>query len=104
VPDVAAPIGLGLLAAAAVLVLGAVVAVLPRALRARRRALALRATIAEVRLDALSALALLAERRADTDALLVPWRRVLRWARHPLVVAALDWRRRQRRLRRRGHF
>jgi hypothetical protein len=99
VPDPAA-IGLGVLAASGVLVLAALAVVLVRVLRVRRRALALRATIAGARLEVTGALALLDEQRAKTDALLVPWRRLRRWARHPLVVAALDWNGRQRRRRR----
>ena len=42
----------------------------------------------------------LALQRAETDALLAPWRRIWRWARHPLVVATLEWYLRQRRARR----
>ncbi len=101
-PDLAGPIGLGLLVAAAALLVASLLALVPRVLRVRRRALALQAAVAAAEGEALVALARLRAGRAETDALLVPWRRLRRWARHPLVVATLDWYRRRRRAARRG--
>jgi hypothetical protein len=89
-------IGLGLAGAGVVLVLAGLALVLPALLRVRRRALALEATIAEARLERIAALALLHERRAETEALLAPYLRIRRWLRHPLVAAAIDWHRRRR--------
>ncbi len=89
-----------MIAAAAALVVASLVAVAPGALRARRQALALRFTLVEARHNTLVALTLLRHQCAETNALLSPWRRVLRWARHPLVIATLDWYRRRRRARR----
>lgn len=86
-----------MLVAGAALVAVAALAIVPRLSRVRRRAVALRATAAEAERDTLAALALLRSRRAETEALLVPWRRMRRWLRHPLVVATLDWYRRRRR-------
>lgn len=99
-PDVVALVGLAMVLAAALLPAVAVLVVLPRALRVRRRALALAGMLAGLRRDGVSALALLRAQREETDALLDPWRRLLRRARHPLVVATVDWRRRQHRRRR----
>jgi hypothetical protein len=103
VPDLAQPVGLGLLAVAAAVVVGAVAATVLQAVRTRRRALALRATIDAARQEGRTALALLADQRAEMEALIAPWRRVVRWARHPLVVATIDWNRRRRRQKRRRH-
>jgi hypothetical protein len=103
VADLAGLIGRALLVAGAALLVVSVLAVLPGVVRVRRRALALRAAVEEARRDALTALTLLEAQRAETDALLVPWRTVLRWARHPLVVATLEWYRRRRSAARRGH-
>jgi hypothetical protein len=84
-----------LVAGAVLLVLTAVAVVLPL-VRVRRRALALRAAVEQARRDTLTALALLHAQRAETEALLRPWRTLLRWARHPLVVATWQWYRRRR--------
>jgi len=99
VADLIAPAGLAILVAGVALALGAAVAVAPRALRVRRRALALRASVTTAQLDVERALAVIATGRAETEALLVPWRRLARWARHPLVVATLEWYLRRRRTR-----
>ena len=99
-PDLLGLVGRALLAAGAALVAVGLVAVLPAVLRVRRRALALEAAVAEARGEILAGLALLAERRAETEVLLAPWRRLLRWARHPLVVATVQWYGRRRRARR----
>jgi hypothetical protein len=95
--DAAGLIGRILLIAGALLTAAAVAAVLPQALRVRRRALALQARVVAARLETDEALAVLRARRAETDRLLAPWRTLLRWARHPLVVATLEWYRRRRR-------
>lgn len=102
-PDLAATIGLATLVAAAALLVGSLLAVLPRLLRFRRRALALRAAVSAAEDETLAALARLRAQHAETDALLVPWRRLLRWVRHPLVIATVDWYRRRRAARGRAH-
>ena len=79
------------------LILLSLVSVMPRALRVRRRVAALRATVAASQLDVERALALLAARRAEAQELVAPWRRLARWARHPLVVASVQWYLRRRR-------
>jgi hypothetical protein len=94
--SLAALVGLGLLGAAVVIVMAGLALTLAPLLRVRRRAAALEATIAEVRQERLVAMVLLRERRAETEALLAPWRQVQRWARHPLVAATFDWCRRRR--------
>ena len=95
--DVVALIGQAMLAVAAALVAIGLALSVPRVLRVRRRALALQATVRALDRERLMALLRLQAQLAETDALLVPWRRVLRWARHPLVIAALDWYGRRRR-------
>jgi hypothetical protein len=97
--DLAGLIGRAMLVAGVVLIVVAVLVVLPRVVRVRRRALALRAAALRARRDAAIALALLEAQRTETDELLVPWRTLLRWARHPLVVATVEWYGRQRRRR-----
>jgi hypothetical protein len=99
VSDLIAPVSLAVLAAGVFLALAGTIAVLPRALRVRRRALAVRASARAARADAERALALLAAQQAETEELLAPWRRLARWARHPLVVATLEWYVRRRRAR-----
>lgn len=98
-PDVIALVGLGMVLVSALLLVAGVLAVLPRALRVRSRALVLAERVAVLRRESVSALVLLRAQRAETEALLAPWRRLLRWARHPLVVATVDWQRRRRRAR-----
>lgn len=97
--DLIAPVSLAMVAAGVVIAVAGVIAVVPRARRVRRRALALRASVLAAQADADRALALLAAQRAETEELLVPWRRLARWARHPLVVATLEWYVRRRRAR-----
>ena len=94
-------IGQVMLAAGAVIFVVSGLAVIPRLVRVRRRALALQTAVFAARKDALTALALLEAQRAETRALLAQWRPLLRWARHPLVAATLDWYR--RRAQRRAH-
>jgi hypothetical protein len=103
VADLAGLIGRVMLVAGAALLVVAVLAVLPRVVRVRRRALALRAAVVAARRDALTSLALLEAQRVETEALLAPWRTALRWARHPLVPATLEWYRRRRSAARRAH-
>jgi hypothetical protein len=97
--DLAGLIGRAMLAAGVALVLVALLLVLPGAVRVRRRALALREATLAAHGDALVALALLEAQTAERRALLEPWRRLLRWARHPLVVATVEWYSRHRRRR-----
>jgi hypothetical protein len=103
VAELAGLIGRVLLVAGAALFVVSVLAVVPGVLRVRRRAFALRAAAGEARRDALTGLALLEAQRAETEALLAPWRTLLRWVRHPLVVATLEWYRRRRSAERRSH-
>jgi hypothetical protein len=63
----------------------------------RRRALSLQANVLAVRSEVETGLRKLASERAETEALILPWRRLWRWARHPLVVALLQWSLRRRR-------
>ena len=99
--DLAPLIGRAMLLAGVLLLVIGLLAMLPGVLRVRRRALALAATVAALRDEGVSELALLRAQRDETEALLVPWQRLLRWVRHPLVVATLEWylRRRRRRSR-----
>lgn len=66
-------------------------ATLPRALQARRRAIALRSTVESNRAEIVSVLETLVAGQAETEELLVPWRRLARWLRHPLVAAFVQW-------------
>jgi hypothetical protein len=101
--DLVGLVGRALLVAGAVLLVLAALVVVPPLLRVRRRALALRAAVEAARRDALTAVALLEAQRAETEALLQPWRRLLRWLRHPLVVATWEWYGRRRSAARRAH-
>jgi len=101
--DLVGLVGRVLLVAGAAVVLVAALSVVPRIVRVRRRALALRATVETLHVEALTRIALLSAQRAETRELLVPWRTLLRWARHPLVVATLEWYRRRRAAERRDH-
>lgn len=83
--------GQAMLAVGVALALAGLVATLPRALRVRRRALALRAMVVSHHDEIVAALETLAALQRETDELLVPWRRVWRWIRHPLVVAFVQW-------------
>ena len=78
----AAGVGLGLVGT---------IATLPRALRVRRRAIALQSTIESNRAEIVAALETLAALQQETEQLLVPWRRLGRRLRHPLVVATVQW-------------
>jgi hypothetical protein len=101
--DVMALIGQAMLVAGPALVVVGILAVLPAVLRVRRRAVALAAAVTALRQEGASALVMLRARRGEMEQLLVPWRRLLRWARHPLVVATVEWHWRRRRRRRSGH-
>lgn len=100
--DLAGLVGRALLLAAALLLVIGLLATLPGVLRVRGRALALAATVTALRNEGVSALALLRAQREETEALLVPWRRLLRRVRHPLVVATVEWYLRRRRRSRHG--
>jgi hypothetical protein len=93
--DVAGLVGRLLLVAGPVLLVVVALTIVPRVVRVRRRALALRARVEAARRETLVAVALFEAQRAETDELLRPWRTLLRWARHPLVVATFQWYRRQ---------
>jgi hypothetical protein len=97
VPDWTAPIGQVALVSGLVIAAVGVLAVLPPAFRVRRRALGLRATLAANQPALRSALDAVTSQRAEAAAHLASVRRVLRWLRHPLVIAAIQWYRRQRR-------
>lgn len=90
-------IGQAMLAAGAALAVIGLIATLPRALRVRRRASALRSTVVSNREAIVTALATLIVLHGETEELLVPWRRAWRWARHPLVIASVQWYLRRRR-------
>jgi hypothetical protein len=75
----------------------ALLAVLPRALRVRRLARGLRASVVALQVELEAAIGEFVARRAETEALLLPWRRLRRWLRHPLVVALIQWQMRRRR-------
>jgi hypothetical protein len=95
--DVAGRVGQVMLGVGAVLVLAGAARTLPQALRVRRRALALRGNVLAARSEVEAGLRKLAAEHDETEALLLPWRRLWRWARHPLVVALLEWSLRRRR-------
>ena len=95
--------GRAMLVAGGVILVVAVLSVVPRLVRVRRRALALQATVEAAERDARDALALLEAQQAETEALLAPWRTLLRWSRHPLVVATLEWYGRRHSRRSRAH-
>lgn len=99
-PDLGPLAGGAMLVAGAALVVIGLVAAVPGVVRVRRRALVLRVHLVEAQRDVVVALALLRRHRAETEAILAPWRRLHRWARHPLVVATFEWYRRRRRARR----
>lgn len=91
-----APVGLVMLAAGAALVLVALVLLVPIVLRVRRRALSVRTSVLLLRSEGAIAVEQLRSKQAETRALLAPWRRILRWVRNPLVVAAIQWHGRRR--------
>ena len=95
-PDAARLAGLVLMGVGAAAGVVALVALVPRAIRIRRRGIALQSLIASARAELHTALDELAASRAEGAALLTPWRAIWRWARHPLVVATVDWWRRRR--------
>ena len=100
--SLAALVGQAMLVLALVLILGGVVVSLPRLLRVRRRALALSVQVKAAQAEALGALDRLGERRAETEQILRPMRRLRRWVRHPLSVATVQSFRRKGRRRRSG--
>jgi hypothetical protein len=76
-----------MLVAAAVLVVVAVLASLPRVLRVRRRARALSRSLAANRHEVRALFEEQARLRGEAGGLSQPQRRLLRWLRHPLVAA-----------------
>ncbi len=91
-----------MLALGAAIMVGGLVALVPRLLRVRRRAAAFQRTVRALQYEVTSATDLLTAQRAEMYAQLAPWRRVRRWLRHPLTVAALEWYGRRRHSRRRA--
>ena len=92
-----AGLGLALVAAAVVIVLGVtLVAVLPAALRLRSAALVTRALVEEYRASVTSERWRAQEQALERAVLLRPLRRIRRVATHPLVVALLESYRRRR--------
>ncbi len=83
--------GEAMLIAGAAIVLAALAATAPRALRARRKLIALRRTVWSASNDITEGLNVLASRRDNARSLVAPWRRIWRVARHPLVVESLKW-------------
>lgn len=83
--------GEAMLIAGAAIILAALAATAPRALRARRKLIALRRTVWSASNDITEGLNVLASQRDDARSLVVPWRRIWRVARHPLVVETLKW-------------
>ena len=87
-----------LVGGAAVILIG-LMATVPRALGVGRRALGLQRTVRALGYDLRGDLELLASQRDEANALLAPWRKIWRVARHPLAVAAFRWYLRRRRAR-----
>lgn len=83
--------GEAMLIAGAAIILAALAATAPRALRARRKLIALRRTVWSASNDITEGLNVLASRRDNARSLVAPWRRIWRVARHPLVVETLKW-------------
>jgi hypothetical protein len=93
----AAVAGEVLLGAGAALLVAAGLAVVPSALRTRRRALALRATVVASHRDVTTALHGIAGSVSEASGHAADVAQVLRWVRHPLVAATLQWYLRRRR-------
>lgn len=85
-----------LLAGVTLLVLSAL-GVIPAVLRVSRRSRSLRTALELAQRDGEDIAAGYQARFAETVALLEPWRRLLRWGRHPLVGATAAWYLRRRR-------
>lgn len=83
--------GEAMLIAGAAIILAALAATAPRALRARQKLIALRRTVWSASNDITEGLNLLASQRDDARSLVAPWRRIWRVAHHPLVVETLKW-------------
>lgn len=93
----AALVGQGTLVAGLLIAVVGVLAVVPQALRARRRVRQLSATVAASRIALESDLDVLARRYAEATAHVTSVEHVLRWLRHPLVIATIQWYWRRRR-------
>ena len=83
--------GEAMLIAGAAIIMAALAAMAPRALRTRRKLLALRRTVWSASNDITEGLNLLASQRDDARSLAAPWQRIWRVARHPLVAETLKW-------------
>ena len=80
-----------------VLLVTASLAVVPSALRARRRAMVLRAHVLAGRQDIVRALERMHDGVSEANGHLTDIARVVRWLRHPLVTATIQWYGRRRR-------
>jgi len=93
-------IGIGMLVLAALLILVAGLAALPRALRVRRALLETQGLVYTYRLVGEVSAMELRLAALERRELLRPWRRVRRWVLHPLTIALLEsWARRRQRAR-----
>ena len=68
-----------------------------RATHTARKLLRLERTVRTASADITAQMNLLAAQREESRALLAPWQRIWRVARHPLVLETLRWYRRRRR-------
>ena len=93
----AAAAGQAMLVVGAAVVLIGFAATFYRARVVWHRALGLLRTVEALRYDIRGDLQLLASQREEAGALVAPWRKLWKLARHPLVVAAFRWYRRRRR-------
>jgi len=90
--------GQAMLVAGAAIILVALGWTAPRALHTSRRLPRVERTVRAASADITALLNLLASQREELRALLAPWQRIWRMARHPLVLETLRWYRRRRRL------
>jgi hypothetical protein len=95
--EVASAAGQLMLVVGVALLATAGLAVMPAALRARRRALALSSTVLASRHDLIDALDRMSDSVSEAGGHVAAVARVLRWLRHPLVAATLQWYLRRRR-------
>jgi len=95
--SVVALAGQAMLVAGAAIILVALGGAVPRALRAWRKLPRLAHTVRSASAEITALMNLLASQCEESRALLVPWQRIWRVARHPLVLETLRWHRRRRR-------
>jgi hypothetical protein len=96
--DIASRAGQAMLVAALLLVLVGLLVTLPRLLRVRRQVVGLRVRVEAARAEVLGELEEFEHRKQEADQLMRPIRRLRKWLRHPLSVAAFQsYRRRGRR-------